>query len=321
MTSSAGGPTPAATREGQTLRGQSVLLRHANLVRLPHTVFALPFALVGVVLASYVAPLTIGEVVWVVVAFTSARFAAMGFNRIVDREIDARNPRTRSREIPSGTMGVREASVAVVIASVVFLIAAWRLNRLCLMLAPLALAWVFFYSYTKRFTRWSHIVLGIGLSIAPVGGYLAITGHWSSPWWMLIALAIAVATWVGGFDILYSLQDAAFDRENGLYSVPSTFGEANALRIARLLHVATVSALAITGLGVGAGNIYFIGVLVAGALLLYEHSLVTVDDFSRLDAAFFTMNGVISIVFLVFVFTERLLAGTVFLISFKAGLR
>jgi len=307
MTSSAGGPTPAAAREGQTLRGQSVLLRHANLVRLPHTVFALPFALVGVVLASYVAPITIGDVIWVVIAFTSARFAAMGFNRIVDREIDARNPRTRSREIPSGTMGVREASVAVVIASLVFLAAAWQLNRLCLMLAPLALAWVFFYSYTKRFTSWSHIVLGVGLSIAPVGGYLAITGHWSNPWWMLIALAIAVATWVGGFDILYSLQDATFDRENGLYSVPSTFGEANALGIARALHLTTVAALAIAGLGAGAGVFYFAGVLVAAVLLLYEHSLVSADDFSRLDAAFFTMNGVISIVFLGFVLAERLL--------------
>ena len=307
MTSSPDAPTPAAAREGQTLRGGSVLLRHANLVRLPHTVFALPFALVGVVLASYLAPITIGDIVWVVVAFTSARFAAMGFNRIVDREIDARNPRTRSREIPSGTMSVREAGVAVVIASIVFFVAARQLNRLCLILAPVALAWVLFYSYTKRFTRWSHLVLGIGLSIAPVGGYLAITGLWSNPWWMLIALAIGVATWVGGFDILYALQDASFDRENGLYSVPSTFGEANALGIARVLHLTAVGALAIAGLGAGAGILYFAGVVVAGLLLLYEHSLVRADDFSRLDAAFFTMNGVISIVFLGFVFTERLL--------------
>jgi len=299
--------TSPATREGQTLRGQGLLLRHANLVRLPHTVFALPFALVGVVLASYVAPITLSDVVWVVIAFTSARFAAMGFNRIVDREIDARNPRTRSREIPSGTMSVREASVAVAIASAVFFVAAWQLNMICLILAPLALGWVLFYSYTKRFTRWSHLVLGVGLSIAPVGGYLAITGHWSDPWWMLIALAIAVATWVGGFDILYALQDVSFDRENGLYSVPSTFGEANALGIARVLQFLTVAALAVAGLGAGAGVVYFAGVVVAGLLLLYEHSLVKANDFSRLDAAFFTMNGVISIVFLGFVFTERLL--------------
>jgi 4-hydroxybenzoate polyprenyltransferase len=296
-----------AVREGQTLRGQGVLLRHANLVRLPHTVFALPFALVGVVLASYVAPITVSDVVWVVVAFTTARFAAMGFNRIVDREIDARNPRTKSREIPSGAMSVREAAVAVTIASLVFFVAAWQLNTLCLVLAPVALAWVLAYSYTKRFTRWSHLVLGVGLSIAPVGGYIAISGHWSDPWWMLIALAIAVATWVGGFDILYALQDVSFDRENGLYSVPSTFGEANALNIARVLHLTTVAALAIAGLGAGAGVLYFVGVVVAAGLLLYEHSLVKPNDFSRLDAAFFTMNGVISIVFLGFVFVERLL--------------
>jgi 4-hydroxybenzoate polyprenyltransferase len=150
-------------------------------------------------------------------------------------------------------------------------------------------------------------VLGVGLSIAPVGGYLAITGRWSDPWWMLIALAIAVATWVGGFDILYALQDVSFDRENGLFSVPSTFGEANALGIARVLHFTTVAALAVAGIGTGAGTVYYVGVAVAGLLLLYEHSLVKTDDFSRLDAAFFTMNGVISIVFLGFVFIERLL--------------
>ena len=307
MTDSPGAPTPPAAREGQTLRGRGVLLRHANLVRLPHTIFALPFALVGVVLASYVAPIRIGDVIWVVVAFTSARFAAMGFNRIVDREIDARNPRTSSREIPSGTMSVGEASVAVSIACLLFLVAAWQLNLLCLILAPLALAWVLFYSYTKRFTRWSHLVLGVGLSISPVGGYLAITGQWSNPWWMLIALAIAVAAWVGGFDILYALQDVSFDRENGLYSVPAAFGEANALGIARVLHLTTVAGLALAGVGAAAGVLYFAGVLVAGLLLLYEHSLVRADDFSHLDAAFFTMNGVISIVFLGFVFTERLL--------------
>jgi len=204
-------------------------------------------------------------------------------------------------------MSVREAGFAVIIASAMFFLAAWQLNLLCLMLAPLALAWVLFYSYTKRLTRWSHLVLGVGLSIAPVGAYLAVTGHWSRPWWMLIALAIAVATWVGGFDILYALQDVSFDRENGLYSIPSTFGEANALGIARILHLTTVAALAIAGFGAGAGTLYYVGVAVAGLLLLYEHSLVKADDFSRLDAAFFTMNGVISIVFFGFVFTERLL--------------
>src|SRR5215210_962280 len=244
-------------REGQILRGQGVLLRHANLVRLPHTIFALPFALVGVVLASYVAPITVVGVIWVVLAFTSARFAAMGFNRIVDRDIDARNPRTRAREIPSGAMTVFEASIAVALASAVFFIAAWQLNSLCLVLAPVALAWVLFYSYTKRFTRWSHLVLGVGLSIAPVGGYLAITGTWSDPWWMLIAMAIAVATWVGGFDILYALQDISFDRDNKLHSVPAAFGEPTALGISRALHLTTVVALAIAGIGAGTGMLYF----------------------------------------------------------------
>ena len=293
-----------AGREGQTFRGQGMLLRHVNLVRLPHTVFALPFALVGVVLASYKAPITVGEVMWVVIAFTTARFAAMAFNRIVDREIDARNPRTRMREIPSGAMSVREASVAVVVASAAFVLAAWQLNTLCLLLSPVALAWVLFYSYTKRFTRWSHLVLGVGLSIAPVGGYLAIAGHWSTPWWMLIALAVAVATWVGGFDILYALQDVSFDRENGLYSVPSTFGEANALGIARALHITTVAALALAGVGAGAGLLYFLGVLVAAGLLLYEHLLVKADDFSRLDAAFFTMNAVMSVTVFLFALVD-----------------
>ena len=300
-----------ASREGQTFgvdQGRAGrLLRHVNLVKLPHTVFALPFALVGVVLASYVAPISIGDVLWVVIAFTAARFAAMGFNRIVDREIDALNPRTRAREIPAGSMSVREAAIAVAVAAFVFLIAASRLNSLCLLLAPVALMWVFFYSYTKRFTRWSHLVLGVGLSIAPVGGYLAITGAWSDPWWLLIALAVAVAAWVGGFDILYALQDIGFDRENRLHSIPASFGEGRALSIARGLHLLTVAALAVAGVGAAAGLIYFIGVAVAAGLLLYEHSLVKADDFTRLDAAFFTMNGVISIVFLGFVLTERLL--------------
>src|SRR3954469_13330133 len=205
-----------SVHEGQTFVGRGLLLRHANLVRLPHTLFALPFALVGVVLASYVAPITVSAVAWVVVAFTAARFAAMGFNRIVDREIDARNPRTRQREIPSGLLRVTEAVAAVSIASALFIYAAWRPNPLCAALSPLALGWVFFYSFTKRFTRWCHLVLGVGMSIAPVGGYLAVTGAWSDPWWMLVALALAVATWGGGFDVLYALQDVAFDKSQRL---------------------------------------------------------------------------------------------------------
>jgi 4-hydroxybenzoate polyprenyltransferase len=295
-------------KEGQTFTGPSGFVRYVNLVKLPHTVFALPFALVGVTLASYSAPVTIAKVIWVVIAFTAARFAAMGFNRIVDRDVDALNPRTKSREIPSGVLSVGAATVAVTIACVAFVVAAWQLNRLCLLLSPLALAWVLFYSYTKRFTRLCHIVLGIGLSIAPVGGYLAVTGQWSDPWWMLVLLATAVATWVGGFDILYALQDIDFDCAQGLHSLPAALGERNALTIARSLHVCTVLALAGVGFAIGAHWIYALGVAVATTLLLYEHSLVKPGDLTRLNAAFFTMNGVISILFFAFVLTERLAA-------------
>jgi 4-hydroxybenzoate polyprenyltransferase len=295
-------------REGQTFTGASGLVRYVNLVKLPHTVFALPFALVGVTLASYVAPVTVSKIVWVVVAFTAARFAAMGFNRIVDRDVDALNPRTKSREIPSGVLSVASASIAVAIACAVFVVAAWQLNRLCLLLSPLALGWVLFYSFTKRFTRLCHIVLGVGLSIAPVGGYLAVTGQWSQPWWMLVLLATAVATWVGGFDILYALQDIDFDCSQGLHSLPAALGERNALNIARVLHLCTVLALAGVGFAIGAHWIYGVGVAVSTVLLLYEHSLVRPGELGRLDAAFFTMNGVISILFFAFVLTERLAA-------------
>lgn len=302
-------PTPPL--EGQTFahRGSRWLV-YANFVKLPHTLFALPFALVGVVLASYHGSVGWGRLGWIVLAFTCARFAAMGFNRIVDRDIDARNPRTRQRELPSGALRVTEAVAAVTVASALFVYSAWRLNPLCAMLSPVALGWVFFYSYTKRFTRWCHLVLGIGMSIAPVGGYLAVTGHWSQPWWMLIALALAVATWGGGFDILYALQDVSFDRSQRLYSLPAALGERRALLLARLFHIGTVLSLTAVGLavfaGASAGGYYALGVVAVAGLLIYEHSLVKADDFSRLDAAFFTMNGVISIVFFACVLTERL---------------
>lgn len=302
---------PSSPREGQTFdhRG-SRWLAYVNFVKLPHTLFALPFALVGVVLASYRAEVSWTRLGWVVLAFTCARFAAMGFNRIVDRDIDARNPRTRQREIPSGVLRVTEALVAVGIAAILFVYAAWRLNPLCAMLSPLALAWVFFYSYTKRFTRWCHIVLGVGMSIAPVGGYLAVTGAWSDPWWMLVALALAVATWGGGFDVLYALQDIDFDRSHRLYSLPAAIGGRRALFVARVLHGTTVVCLAMVGAatftGTSGGTFYAVGVVVAAALLVYEHSLVRPDDYSKLDAAFFTMNGVISIVFFACVLIDRI---------------
>ena len=301
-------PTPVPQREGQTLTGPSGLVRYANLVKLPHTLFALPFALVGVTLASYVKEVTWHHLLWVTVAFTAARFAAMAFNRIADRHIDAANPRTAAREIPTGRVGIAEAGVAVVLAALLFVFAAWRLNPLCLALSPVALLWILGYSYAKRFTRWAHLVLGLGLAIAPVGGYLAVVGAWSSPWWILIVLAVAVMSWVAGFDIFYSLQDVAFDREQGLHSVPAAIGEAGAIRLARVLHVITVLSLAVVGIGAGTGWVYGLGVATVAALLVYEHSLVRHDDLTRLNAAFFTINGVISIAFLAFVLAERVLA-------------
>ena len=226
-------PSSSTVREGQTFAGVSRWIRYANFVKLPHTIFALPFALVGAILASYDHALGPPSVAWIVIAFTAARFAAMGFNRVVDRQIDAQNPRTAMREIPAGALGVREAMLAVVLASALFFVAAWRLNPLCALLSPVALAWVLLYSYTKRFTRLAHMALGLGLGIAPVGGYLAVAGEWSDPWWLLIALAAAVMTWVGGFDILYALQDIEFDRAQGLHSIPASLGIRRAILIAR----------------------------------------------------------------------------------------
>lgn len=295
--------------EGQTLRGRGRAVDYANLVKLPHTVFALPFALVGATLASYRYPVRATDVVLVLVAFTAARFAAMGFNRIADRAFDARNPRTRAREIPSGKLSVGQAAAAVTAGSAVFLAAAALLNPLCLALAPLALGWIFFYSYTKRFTRWAHLVLGFALAIAPVGAYLAIAGRPSEPA-VLVALAGAVLCWVAGFDILYSLQDVDFDRSEGLHSIPAAFGVHSAIRISRVLHALSAFLFAAVGVLLAElGTAYFAGVAAVAAMLAYEQSLVRADDLSRIDAAFFTLNGVISIVFFLVVLGGRIVSG------------
>ena len=304
-------PTPDGAREGQTFAGGSRLATYASFVKLPHTVFALPFALVGVIIASYRHAVTWSMLGWVILAFTAARFAAMGFNRIVDREYDARNPRTQMRELPRGAMTVREAWLSVATASVVFIAAAGALNRLCLLLSPIALAWVFFYSFTKRFTRLAHVALGVGMSIAPVGGYLAVVGRWSEPWWLLCALATAVVTWGAGFDVLYALPDIAFDRAHGLHSIPAALGERGAIAASRGLHAVTLFSLGLVGVGAYQGDatastLYWIGVLVVAVLLTYEHSLVKAGDLSKLDAAFFTMNGIISLLLFGFVLAGRL---------------
>lgn len=295
-------------REGQTFAGASPFSRWASFVKLPHTVFALPFALLGVLAASRVVPVSVRTVGLVVLAFTAARFAAMGFNRIVDRRFDALNPRTRQREIPAGVISVPQATAAVVLAGVAFVVAAGALNRLCLFLAPLALAWVLGYSYAKRFTSWPHLWLGLSLAIAPVGGWLAVTGAWSQPWWLLLVISGAVMTWVAGFDVFYALPDEGFDRDQGLRSAVVRLGQRRAILFGKLLHGVTIPALALFGWGAGFGMWYFAGVLVAAGILVYEHQLVKPGDLSRLDAAFFTMNGVMSLTVLGFAVVDRMVS-------------
>lgn len=298
---------PAEAREGQTLAGRSLIIRYANLVRLPHTLFALPFAVVGTVYASYSAPVGIRQAVLVLLAFTAARFAAMGFNRIVDREFDARNPRTRGREIPAGRLSVRQAAVGVVLASVTFVVSAGLLNRLCLYLSIPALAWILAYSYTKRFTSWSHLWLGASLGVAPVGGYLAITGAWSTPWWTLIALSAAVLLWVAGFDVFYALQDREFDREHGLKSAVVLLGTHGSIQVAKWLHYMAILSLSVFWYGASFGWISYVGIGIAAATLLWEHRLVKPGDLSKLNAAFFTMNGIMSVVVCVSILVDRIL--------------
>jgi 4-hydroxybenzoate polyprenyltransferase len=303
-------------REGQTFAGGSLASRYASFVKLPHTLFALPFAGVGALLASYTyaTNITISTVLWILVAFTAARFAAMGFNRIADRQHDARNPRTRLRELPSGKLTMTQAVVAVIAASALFIFASFQLNQLCGVLAPVALAWVFFYSYTKRFTSLAHTVLGLSLGIAPVGAYLAVSGEWSQPAHALILLAAGVMCWVAGFDVVYALQDLQFDREHGLHSIPARFGMKRSLLIARLLHMGAVAAfLAVVSFQLfPVGWLYSAGVGFMAGLLLYEHRLVGrlnagQLDLKTIDRAFFKVNVIVSTTFFACTLLDRLL--------------
>jgi 4-hydroxybenzoate polyprenyltransferase len=298
--------SPFTAREGQTFAGESLFVRYVNLVKLPHTLFALPFALLGVLAASTVTRVTLRAVLLVVLAFSAARWAAMGFNRIADREYDARNPRTRNRELPRGALSTTQAWVSVLLACGLFVVSAGMLNRLCLVLSPLALAWVLGYSLSKRFTWWSHFWLGMSLAIAPVGGYLAITGQWSHPWWLLLVISGGVASWVAGFDIFYALPDAGFDRAEGLRSAVVRLGETRAILLAKLLHGLTIPALALFGFGAEFGIWYYAGLVLAGMILIYEHQLVKPGDLSRLNAAFFTMNGVMSVTVFGFALVDRI---------------
>ncbi|MBI4500588.1 MAG: 4-hydroxybenzoate octaprenyltransferase [Gemmatimonadetes bacterium] len=298
---------PEMPREGQTFAGESLWVRYANLVKLPHTLFALPFALVGTIYASRSSAVTARQVILIVVAFTAARFAAMGFNRIVDRALDALNPRTRNRELPKGRLTVAQATRAVLLAVVIFFLAAAMLNPLCFILSPLALVWILAYSYTKRFTSWSHLWLGASLAMAPVGGYLAIAGHWSTPAWTLHFLAAAVLAWVAGFDIFYALQDRDFDREHGLRSAVRLLGEARSIILAKSFHGISLGLLVTFGFGASLGWPFFAGLSISALILAWEHQLVSPADMSRLDVAFFTMNGVISLVVMAGMLADRLL--------------
>src|SRR5881296_1935349 len=294
-------------REGQTFAGESLLVRYVNFVKLPHTVFALPFALLGLLVASREYRVTWRVLGLVVLAFTCARFVALGFNRIADRELDARNPRTRGRELPTGRLTLPQAWVAVALAAALFLWTAWALNPLCLALAPIALVFISAYSYTKRFTAWSHLWLGLADGIATPAGYLAVTGRWSEPWWLLPVGALAVTLWVGGFDVFYALPDEGFDRAERLESLVVRLGPARATFVAKLLHGLALATLVLFGIGAGLGVAYYIGVAIGAALITWEHQLVRPDDLSRLNAAFFTANGIVSVVVFLGALVDRVL--------------
>ncbi len=272
-----------------------------DMIKFEHSVFALPFALTGALLAfregGYQTAEIWGKLGWIVVAMVGARSAAMAFNRLVDARIDARNPRTSMRHLPAGQLSESFAWAFVAGASLVFLAAAWALNLLCLELAPVALGIVFFYSFTKRFTSFSHLVLGFSLGIAPAAAWIAVRGTLDP---RILWLTAAVTFWTAGFDVIYSCQDYEFDRAEGLFSVPRALGIAGALRAAQGMHVLMIVCLLALVYGLHLGGLALAGVAAIAGLLIYEHSLVKPTDLSRVNAAFFTMNGYVSVLFFIF---------------------
>jgi len=271
-----------------------------EMIKFEHSVFALPFALTGALLAArstrhgWPSP---GQILWIVVAMVAARSAAMTMNRIADLRYDRENPRTQQRALPTGALTLQFAWLFTIVAVAVFFVAAWQLNPLALKLAPLAIAILFFYSFTKRFTNWSHLFLGFALGISPAAAWIAITGGLDP---RMLILCAAVTLWVGGFDVLYACQDIEYDQRAGLFSVPKKFGIARALLIARAMHVGVIGLLGWLTFSFGLPWPAWAGIAVVAALLAYEHSLVKADDLSRLDAAFFAVNGYISMLFLLF---------------------
>jgi 4-hydroxybenzoate polyprenyltransferase len=291
-------PNPPIPNKSAIRNPQSAILgraaTYASFVRFSHSVFALPFALAGALLASRHVGVTWPTVGWIVVAMVAARSAAMGFNRIADARLDALNPRTAARELPRGVISQREATAFVVVASVVFVYAAYRLNPLCLALSPVALAIVFWYSLAKRYTTWTQLFLGLAMAVAPVGGWLAVGGRGGWEPWLL---ALAIGSWVGGFDVLYACQDLDFDRAHGLRSIPVRFGVAASLAISRLLHAIAVACFIALAFVAPLGTIYLAGVAIVAALLVYEQSLVRADDLSQVKRAF-DLNGYVGILYL-----------------------
>ena len=274
-----------------------------EMIKWEHSVFALPFAFCGAMLAAGGIP-SGHSLLWIVVAMISARSAAMAFNRLADASMDAANPRTQTRALPAGALTRSFVAAFVIVSCAIFILAAWQLNRLAFALSPAALTILLLYSYTKRFTRWSHLVLGFALGIAPAGAWIAVRGSLDP---RILLLTAAVTFWVGGFDVLYSCQDCEFDQQYGLHSIPRYTGVAAALSIARIFHLLMLILLLIFALVFSLGQLALVGVAVVALLLTYEHSLVSAGDLSKLNAAFFTMNGVISVVFFFFVAGDLLL--------------
>src|SRR5277367_5943947 len=293
----------AQKRRRRDLTMASRLRTVLEMIKFEHSVFALPFALTGALLAARATHQppkgwpTLRQLFWIIVAMVAARSAAMTMNRIADLRFDKENPRTKQRALATGALSLSFAWLFTIAAVALFFVAAWQLNSLALKLAPLAIAILFFYSFTKRFTNWSHLFLGFALGISPAAAWIAITGGLD---WRMMILCGAVTFWVGGFDVLYACQDIDYDRRAGLYSVPKRFGIANALLIARVMHIGVVTLLSWLAYSFALPWPAWVGIAVVAALLAYEHSLVKANDLSKLDAAFFAMNGYISMSFLLF---------------------
>lgn len=286
--------------ESKVLNLKSKILNYGSLIRFSHTIFALPFALASLALAWSSHPVTVRSFFWILIAMVGARSAAMAFNRLVDRKFDALNPRTQEWELPRGSVKVREAVILTLISSAVFVYAAYRLNFICFVLSPVALAVIFFYSLTKRFTWTSHLFLGLALSLAPMGAWLAVSGsaidlsELATP----VFLGLAVLFWLAGFDIIYSLQDHEFDRQYGLHSIPVRFGVVRALQLSSFFHLCTLIFLALVGVTAGMGLIYWLGWLAVSVILFWEHRIVRPHDLSRINRAFFDFNAYVSIGYL-----------------------